>query len=132
MNKINKAFTLIELLAVMVILALLALIAIPSVSKQMENSKDSLYNTQISNIKEAAVTWGADNIFKLPEGDKCITLTLGYLKDLGYIDINVVNPKTGEKFDDDMTFINITKNNNSYIYEVKTEGDKCELVDESI
>ena len=96
MNKINKAFTLIELLAVMVILALLALIAIPSVSKQMENSKDSLYNTQISNIKEAAVTWGADHIFKLPEGDKCITLTLGYLKDLGYIDINVVNPKTGE------------------------------------
>ncbi len=132
MNKINKAFTLIELLAVMVILALLALIAIPSVSKQMENSKDSLYNTQISNIKEAAVTWGADHIFKLPEGDKCITLTLGYLKDLGYIDINVVNPKTGEKFDDDMTFINITKNNNSYIYEVKTEGNKCELVDESI
>ena len=40
----NKAFTLVELLAVITILALLALIALPAISKQMENSKDNLYN----------------------------------------------------------------------------------------
>lgn len=128
----NKGFTLIELLAVIVILAILALIAIPAVSKQLSDSKDSLYNTQLLNIKSAAETWGADNLFKLPEDGNCITVTLGYLKDGGYLDISVNNPKTGEEFSDTDTFVNITKNGNSYFYEVKVTGDKCELVDEFI
>ena len=128
----DKGFTLIELLAVVVILALLALVTIPAVSKQLNNSKDSLYNTQILNIKSAAETWGADNLFKLPEDGNCITVTLGYLKDGGYIDTSVDNPKTGEKFSDNDTFVNIKKSGNSYIYEVKVNGNKCELVDESI
>lgn len=128
----NKGFTLIELLAVIVILAILALIAIPAVSKQLNDSKDSLYNTQLLNIKSAAETWGADNLFKLPEDGNCITVTLGYLKDGGYLDISVNNPKTGEEFSDTDTFVNISKSGNSYLYEVKVKGDKCELVDEFI
>lgn len=128
----DKGFTLIELLAVIIILALLALIAIPAVSKQLNNSKDSIYDAQISSIKSAAETWGADNLFKLPEDGNCVTVTLGYLKDGGYIDINVNNPKTGEKFSDTDTFVNIKKSGNNYIYEVKVSGDKCELVDEFI
>ena len=94
----KNAFTLIELLAAITILALLVLIAVPAVSKQLNDSKDTLYNSQISNIKTAAQAWGADNLFKLPEDDTCVTVTLGYLKDLGYLDVNITNPKTGEEF----------------------------------
>ena len=61
MNK--KAFTLIELLAVITILALLTLIAVPAISKQMDNSKETLYNNQLKNIEESARAWGADNLF---------------------------------------------------------------------
>lgn len=128
----KKGFTLIELLASITILALLALIAIPAVSKQMRDSKKSLYNNQIENIKSAAVAWGTNNLFKLPEDDSCITVTLGYLKELGYIDNNVINPKENEEFDDNNTFVNISKSGNNYLYKVKTSGNKCSLVDDAI
>lgn len=128
----KKGFTLIELLASITILALLALIAIPAVSKQMKNGKNNLYNNQITNIKSAAVAWGTDNLFKLPEDDTCITVTLGYLKELGYIDNSVIDPTINEEFDNDNTFVNISKSGNNYLYEVKTSGNKCSLVDESI
>ena len=128
----KKGFTLVELLASITILALLALIAIPAISKQIKNGKNDLYNSQIENIKSAAVAWGTDNLFKLPEDDTCITVTLGYLKELGYIDNSVINPKTNEEFDNDNTFVSISKSGNSYLYNVKTTGNKCALVDEEI
>ena len=128
----NKAFTLVELLAVITILALLTLIALHAISKQMGNSKDNLYNAQIKNIEASASAWGTDNLFKLPDDDSCITVTLGYLKDLGYIDNSVINPKNDEEFSNDETFVNISKKQNQYVYEVKTSGNKCELVDDDI
>lgn len=128
----NKGFTILELLAVITILAMLALIVIPAVSKQMDNSKDNLYSVQIKSIEDSAKAWGADNLFKLPDGDDCITVTLGYLKDGGYIDNSIINPKTNEDFSNTETFVNISKQNNQYVYEVKTSGTKCELVDDDI
>lgn len=128
----KKGFTLVELLASITILALLALIAIPAISKQIKNGKSDLYNSQIENIKSAALAWGTDNLFKLPEDDTCITVTLGYLKDGGYIDSSVINPKNNEEFSNTETFVNIKKEQNQYVYEVKTSGSKCELVDDDI
>ena len=128
----KKGFTLIELLASITILALLALIAIPTVSKQIKNSKEDLYNAQIANIKDAAVAFGTDNVFKLPEDNNCITVTLGYLKDNGYLDDTLKNPKTNEEFDNKETFVNIEKNGKKYKYTVKTSGDKCNKVDDDI
>lgn len=128
----NRAFTLVELLAVITILALLALIALPAITKQLDNSKENLYNSQIKNIESAASAWGTDNLFKLPDDDTCISVTLGYLKDLGYIDNSVINPKTSEEFSNDETFVNVSKKKNQYVYEVKTSGNKCELVDDNI
>ena len=128
----KNAFTLIELLAAITILALLVLIAVPTVSNQLNDTKDTLYNNQIANIKAAAQSFGADNLFKLPEDDSCVTVTLGYLKDLGYIDVSVKNPKNNKEFSDTDTFVNIKKNGNAYSYEVKTSGEKCSLVDSDI
>lgn len=130
----KRAFTLIELLAAITILAILTLIVVPAVSRQMKNSTSSLSDIQISNIKDAAKAWGADNVFNLPNEGECITVTLGYLKDLGYLDISVKNPEDKKEYDDEATFVNISKEGNNYLYEVKESdnGAKCELVDEAI
>lgn len=136
MRKINNSydkisrfgFTLIELLAVIVILALLAIVAIPTVAKKLDKSKDGLYETQLVNIKDAAIAWGTNNIFKLPDDENgCIAVTLKQLQDGGYIDFNIVNPKTGEKFDNNETFVNVIKNGNNYDYKVQIKGEKCTI-----
>ena len=91
----RKGFTLIELLAVIIILSLLAVLASTSVTKIVTNSKNELYNTQIKLIKEAAMTWGADNLNKLPsEEGSCKYLNLRDLKRYGLLDSSIINPKT--------------------------------------
>ena len=130
MNKRIKGFTLVELLAVIVILSLLLLLAVTTVSSQFKNSKDELYDTQLNNIKLAAEMWGSDNKVKLNSISDCVTLTLGYLKDEGYVDANIKNTYTGELFKDDEVFVNITKETNRYKYEVFDDSSKlCSIVD---
>lgn len=130
MNKRIKGFTLVELLAVIVILSLLLLLAVTTVSSQFKNSKDELYDTQLNNVKLAAEMWGSDNKVKLNSISDCVTLTLGYLKDEGYVDANIKNTYTGELFKDDEVFVNITKETNRYKYEVFDDSSKlCSIVD---
>ena len=130
MNKRIKGFTLVELLAVIVILSLLLLLAVTTVSSQFKNSKDELYDTQLNNIKLAAEMWGSDNKVKLNSISDCVTLTLGYLKDEGYVDANIKNTYTKELFKDDEVFVNITKETNRYKYEVFDDSSKlCSIVD---
>ena len=130
MNKRIKGFTLVELLAVIVILSLLLLLAVTTVSSQFKNSKDELYDTQLNNIKLAAEMWGSDNKVKLNSISDCVSLTLGYLKEEGYVDINIKNTYTGELFKDDEVFVNITKETNRYKYEVEDDSSKlCSIVD---
>ena len=130
MNKRIKGFTLVELLAVIVILSLLLLVTVTTVSSQFKNSKDELYDTQLNNIKLAAEMWGSDNKVKLNSISDCVSLTLGYLKEEGYVDINIKNTYTGELFEDDEVFVNITKETNRYKYEVEDDSSKlCSIVD---
>ena len=130
MNKRIKGFTLVELLAVIVILSLLLLLAVTTVSSQFKNSKDELYDTQLNNVKLAAEMWGSDNKVKLNSISDCVTLTLGYLKDEGYVDANIKNTYTGELFENDEVFVNITKETNRYKYEVEDDSSKlCSIVD---
>ena len=130
MNKRIKGFTLVELLAVIVILSLLLLATVTTVSSQFKNSKDELYDTQLNNIKLAAEMWGSDNKTKLTSISDCVSLTLGYLKEEGYVDINIKNTYTGELFENDEVFVNITKETNRYKYEVEDDSSKlCSIVD---
>ena len=111
MNK--KGFTLVELLAVIIILALLAVIASTSVTKVVDDSKNDLETAQIKLIKDAAKTWGAENISDLPEGNSCIYLTLKDLKTYGLIDSDIKNPKTEKKLSNDLK-IKITSKISNY------------------
>ena len=118
-NRINLGFTLVELLAVIVILALLLLVTATAVSSQFKNSKDELYDKQL------------DNKTLLNSINDCTSISLGYLKDNGYVDANIKNTYTGELFGDTEVFVNITKEENRFKYEVFDDSTKaCSTIDE--
>lgn len=94
----NKGFTFIEILGVITLLALLSTIIILSVNKTLKDSKETLYQTQIEEIKSAASMWRTDNIEIIPDNDYYI-VSLQQLKDEGYIKNDIINPKTDAPFD---------------------------------
>jgi len=114
--KNKNGFTLIELLGVIIILSLLALIAFPAIEQNIKYGADGLYNAQISQIEKAAEDWSYEHLNELPTSGS-ITITLLELKQLGYIEKEVINPKTNTPFNDN-TIITITYHNNKYLFEV--------------
>ena len=111
-------FTLAELLGVLIILAVIALISIASITNTMKESKEKLYNQQINNIIFGAKNWASSHAFEMPENDgESITLTLEQLKQAGFVEEDVTNPKTNELFSNDLQ-VKITKVDNNYKYEV--------------
>ena len=93
----KNGFTFIEILGVITLLSLLSVIVLITVDKSLKDSKNTLNDVQISNIKSAASMWRTDNIEMVPE-DGYYTLTLGELIDLGYID-DIVDPNSDENYD---------------------------------
>ncbi|MBO5095602.1 MAG: type II secretion system protein [Bacilli bacterium] len=119
MNK--KGFTLIELMAVIILLGVLSLIATVTINNTLKENKESACEIQVGNIKAGAENWASKNVFDLPnENGGTVILTLKELKDAGFIDKDIKNPKTNELFDDSIQ-IKITKVDNSYTYEVGVE-----------
>lgn len=120
----KRGFTLIELLAVIVLLAAIAIIALPTVTRSIEDSKETAYQTQIETIKKAANDYILQNMVKgvkfskfLKNSGDSIDILLYDLKREGLVDKNIKNPKTGVKLSDDI-IINITKNNKGN-YDIK-------------
>ncbi len=84
----NKGFTLIELLATLVIISIVSVISVLAVNKVSENSRLDLCNTQVKNIKSAAMLWASDNKILLPTTDENeVLINLSDLQN-GNIDIN--------------------------------------------
>jgi len=92
----RNGFTFIEILGVITLLALLSIIVLTVVDKNLKDSKDTLSEVQIENIKSAASMWRTDNIELVPE-DGYYTLTLGELINLGYIS-DVIDPDSNENY----------------------------------
>lgn len=135
----NKGFTLIELLATLVIISIISVIAISAVNKVSENSRLDLCNTQIDNIKSAAMLWASDNKILLPTTDENevlvnlsdllngntdinslysgLVLTVGDLIEEGYIDEDIYDPILKENISID-TKITIWKSKKTYNYNV--------------
>lgn len=97
----NKGFTLMEILGVITLLAILSTLIILSVNKSLKDSKETLYQQQIEEIKAAAGMWRTDNIEIIPDNDYYI-VSLQQLKEQGYIKGDIINPKTDEPFDNNM------------------------------
>lgn len=120
MNK--KGFTLIELIAIIVIISVVALISIPTISSIINNSKDNLLDQQVSIIEVAAKKWGLDNINALPEDDsKSGCVSLSELQNNGYLDKDIVNPKTSKTIDGSVK-ITYLKNYKQYKYEYQNNS----------
>ena len=116
----KKGFTLVELLAVIVVLGLLAAIAIPNVLVPIKNHKQKIYEVQINNIKKAAKSWSAENVFSLPTDGQEKTI---YLKDIKtFLDNDIINPLTDEKFGQCLEiYIKKVSGQDRYTYEVNEE-----------
>ena len=129
--KNKKGFTLAELLGVIVILLLLVLIVTPLLLNYTKKASDSVYDVQIKTIRTSAKEWASDssNIKLLPtEENECIEVSLEKLKEAGYLDYNIKNPKTNEKFDDNLTVI-IRKEGKSLTYTFNEDGTQvCSTV----
>lgn len=125
----KNGFTLVELLAVITLISVISLIAMPAVQESIYTSKQKAYDTQISNIVKAAKDWSSENLSYLPEEDgESITITLYSLMSLGYIEDNLINPKTDKYFDPN-TVITITRKNKDYKYDVEVifSNEKVEV-----
>lgn len=135
----KNGFTLIELLATLVIISIVSVIAVLAVNKVSENSRLDLCNTQVKNIKSAAMLWASDNKFLLPTTDENevlinlsdlrnsntdinslysgLVLTIGDLVEEGYIDEDIYDPISKKNIPID-TKITIWKSKKTYNYNV--------------
>lgn len=114
----KKGFTLIELLAVITILGVLGLIATVTINNNIKESNEKAYNMNIEYIIKGARNWAGKHVFELPENDgEFVIVTLGQLKNDGFVDGNITNPLTKELFDNNMQ-IKIIKENNNYNFEI--------------
>lgn len=114
----KKGFTLIEMIAIVVLLGILGLIAVVSIDKILKENQERAYNIQVQNIIDGAKLWANENVFQLPQNDgEFVIITLGELKNKGYIKDDITNPITNEQFNNNMQ-LKITVNNNNYNYEI--------------
>ena len=118
----KKGFTLVELLAVIAILGIIVVAIVPSAINTYQNSKQSLYDTQISTIEEAASKWGTVNTDEMPYGNnETITVDLKTLSEEGYLDTDkIIDPRNKKEI---CGYVLITYKNNNYTY--KFNETKC-------
>ena len=114
----KKGFTLVELLGVIVLLGILSIVIIPKIGDSLSNSKKQAYNTQIETIKKATNDFLIENTDILD--NRTITITVGTLKQGGYLPIKIKNPMTRKDISNESKIL-ITKNNDSYIINVELQ-----------
>ena len=109
----NKGFTLVELLAVMSILVILLIIIFPTVSSIINSGKETIYDTQINKILNAAYDYTLEKTNILPNYNETNYIILSELKSGGYIEGSVIDPKTKKDFGNDLVISvkNIKGNN---------------------
>ena len=98
----KNGFTFIEILGVITLLALLSIIVLTVVDKNLKDSKSTLSDIQVENIKSAASMWRTDNIELIPDNGYYV-VTLGELISSGYLKDDVINPSDGRIYDRNLT-----------------------------
>ena len=112
----NIGFTLIELLGVITLLGIITLIITPAVSDGLKKSKEKVYNASKDNILFGLKNWASENKNLLPEKNKdYIVITIGELKQEGFLDFEFRNPKTQKCYSNSVELL-ITKNDKAYDY----------------
>ena len=126
--KNKKGFTLVELIGVVILIGLIALIAIPSVDYIITKTKNNAYNRTKDTLKDGLRNWVTDNKELIYEDGEEIIVTLADLKEQGYVEYEIKNPKTSTCLANTMQFkITRVKNSEKDTYEYTILGD--ELID---
>ena len=102
MNK--NGFTLVELIGVVILIGLIALIAIPSVDYIIKKTKDNTYERTKDTLKDGLRNWVTDNKELIYEDGEEIIVTLADLKEQGYVEYEIKNPKTSACLANTMQF----------------------------
>ncbi len=122
----KNGFTLVELLGVITILAMLGLIIVPVINKIIISNKYELYNVQIRNIESGASNFVSEHLFDIPDNSS-LGITLGKLKELGYVNSDIADPVSKNRFSDDMIVV-IKNDNGNFSYIVCDGSVNCEYV----
>ncbi len=126
MYKITKnGFTLLELLGVILLLGIIATMVILLSNRMLGKSKESLYQTQIETITDAAKKWTIPNNGVLPmdQNDEAYNLPLSKLSEDGYIDSDeLIDPRDNKKM---CGYIEIKYNNSKNQYSYKFIKEAC-------
>lgn len=118
----EKGLTLVELLAVIIILSLIALIVTPNIARSIKEYRERLYEVQLSEIKESAKNWLADQInngnkSSIPTEGNSVNVSVSTLQNGGYVDPELKDPRTKQPISG-TTFVTIEFKENQYIYTI--------------
>lgn len=112
----KRGFTLIELLGIIVVLGIIATIVTPVIQSTLAQNQESVYNTLVKQIEGSAKDYLEYNTDKLPqdEGDS-VVVKLGEMKEAGFIQISIKNPKTDNIISNE-SYVTVTKKGNNYTF----------------
>lgn len=121
----NKGFTLLEVLGVIVLLGIVALLVVTLSNRMLNQSKESLYETQKETIVSAAKKWTIANNGVLPMSgaEEAYNLPFNKLAEDGYIDNEeLIDPRNNK---DICGYIQITYNDSKKQYNYKIIEEEC-------
>lgn len=113
----KRGFTLIELLGIIVVLGIIATIVTPVIQSTLAQNQESVYNTLVKQIEGNAKDYLEYNTDKLPQDEGYSTIVkLGEMKEAGFIQISIKNPKTDNIISNE-SYVTVTKKGNNYTFE---------------
>jgi len=120
----KRGFTLVEIIATIILLGVMGLLVTPIISNTIKENKENLYKDQLKEIEAAAEKWAYENMDMLPssEGDS-VTINLLQLKQGGYLNLDIRDPRDGELLSNTETTVKITLISNNYHYAAISKTD---------
>jgi len=121
----KNGFTLLEVLGVIALLGLIALLVVTLSTRMLNQSKQSLYDSQKETIIAAAKKWTIPNSNELPmtSTEEAYNLSFNKLAEDGYIDSDeLIDPRNNKKI---CGYIKITYNDSNRQYKYEVIEEKC-------